>query len=408
MRGVSLGAKFVFALYISKYLEVDVYGEYNLLVTSVTFLLFAIGLDFYSFSAREILAISGEKRFFFIKHQFLFHFIVYILFIPIIYFFCKEFLRTDLFLWFYILVVSEHFSQEFYRIFIFHNKQLISNILLFFRTFFWIALISLDVFVLEEHEFSIDLILKFWILGSLISCVLAVFILRKEYSFSIIEIFSIREYDFKVLKTGLFICMPIFLSTISYKLIEYSDRFLIDIFLNKTQVGVYSLYSNFSNITNIVVNTVVTLMLFPKLVENVKKENYDQFFLIKAKFKKELIYVTFGMSLLLAFLIFPLLDWVGKDDYSEYVISFFILILGNIFLNLSFLPHYLLYAFSQDVKNIIPTIIAMVINVLLNVVLLLIFKNIIVVAIATTVSYIIIFILKQLNWLRFKRHLYLK
>jgi O-antigen/teichoic acid export membrane protein len=403
MRGISLGAKFIFALYISKFLEVDEYGEYNLLVTTVTFLMFVIGLDFYSYTAREILAITGTKRFNYIRNQFLFHIFTYVVFLPIVYFVSIKFLDQHLFWPLYALLLVEHFSQELYRVFVFHDKQLVANVLLFFRTFFWISLISIYVLILKYDRFSIELIMKFWLFGSLLSCLIGLVLLIKEYSLSLKELLTLSDFNFDAVKKGLIICLPIFVGTISYKLIEYSDRFIIDIVLGKTELGVYSLYCNFANITNIIVNTIVTLMIFPKLVAAAKKEDLTLFSQYKSQLGKELVLVTIGTSFLLCVFIFPALSWIGNEIYSKYIIGFFLLVISNIFLNLSFLPHYLLYSFNQDKKNIFPTLIAMIANILLNFILLLIFENLVGAAVATLVSFTILYFMKNRNWKKFKR-----
>ncbi|WP_431126935.1 lipopolysaccharide biosynthesis protein [Flagellimonas flava] len=405
LRGISMGAKFLFALYVSKFMQVEEYGEYTLMVTSITFLMFLLGLDYYSYTAREILATSGDKKFVFIKHQFVFHSLVYLCFAPLIYLFCRQFLSADFFIAFYVLLVLEHFSQELYRIFIFHDKHLTSNILLAFRTFLWVVLICLDVQVFEIHSFSTELILTYWIFGSFFSFLIGLFLLYKEYPQPMANFFSFSDIDFSKIRKALMICIPILVGTISYKLIEYSDRFIIDIMLGKEQVGIYGLFSNYANVVNIIVNTVVTLMIFPKLVSSVKKKRHQEYIFYKKKFRKELILVTFGISILLAITIFPVLDWINKEEYNTFITGFFLLLIGNVFLNLSFLPHYLLYSFNKDKKNIAPMVLGMFLNIALNLILLFFLQNIIGAAIATAASFILIYFLKTINWFRFNKDL---
>lgn len=403
VRGSSLGSKFLFTLFISKYLTVEEYGEYNLLITSVTFLMFVLGMDFYSYTAREILGNSRQNRIIYIKHQFLFHGIIYILFLPLVYIFFKSFLGSINFFLFYLLLIFEHFSQELYRLFVFHNKQIIANGLLFLRTFLWILIFCVNVIFLNAHVISIDFILLYWLFGALVSTVVGLIILFKEYKLTFPDLVDQSGIDLNIIKSGLIICVPLFFSTISYKLIEYSDRYFIEIMMDTAHVGIYSLYSNVSNITNIVVNTMVTLIIFPKIVTAVKTENYSDFLINKRRLKKELIITTLTSNLILMAAIFPLLNWIGKVDYSENVLSFFILIIGNTFLNLSFLPHYLLYSFGKDKFNIVPTIMGMVLNIFLNFVLIFLFNSIIGAAIATTLSFLFILLLKSRNWAKFAK-----
>ena len=47
---------------MSKYFDVDVFGNYGLITSIITILIFVLGLDFYNFSIRDILKTTGEQE----------------------------------------------------------------------------------------------------------------------------------------------------------------------------------------------------------------------------------------------------------------------------------------------------------------------------------------------------------
>ena len=67
-----MGSKFLLIIGLSKVLTIEDYGVFSLIVTSLTFLVFFLGIDFYNFSHREIIDNNDDK----VKHmvnQFWFH-----------------------------------------------------------------------------------------------------------------------------------------------------------------------------------------------------------------------------------------------------------------------------------------------------------------------------------------------
>ena len=93
-----------------------------------------------------------------------------------------------------------------------------------------------------------------------------------------------RDYDFKDLteainwdwiKNGVKVSIPFFIGTLAYKVIEFSDRYMIDYYMTKADVGVYVFFGGIANTVNIVVFTLVIMIPLnpecrtpPKLVVN--------------------------------------------------------------------------------------------------------------------------------------------
>jgi len=254
---------------------------------------------------------------------------------------------------------------------------------------------------LLQRELNIMTVLYYWIGGSILAILysLIYIIIKGKIKHSEISFFFI---DKKWIKAGIKISIPFFLGTIAYKIIEYSDRYMIDWFLDKEQVGIYSFYANFANIVNIVVNTITITLIVPNLLRVISSGEVIKIKTKITQFSREL-YVTTGIvSLLIIILIFPTLKWLNKPEFSNEIITYFIILASNIIFNISLLYHFLLYAYKKDKYILRPTLYASIANITLNLIFIPKF-GLWAAAFSTLVSFTLIMILKRKYWLRVKK-----
>ncbi|MDY8138680.1 oligosaccharide flippase family protein [Aquimarina sp. 2201CG5-10] len=401
LRGSSMGAKFLLMIGLSKVLSTSDYGVISLIVTTITFFVFLLGFDFYNYSHRELIENKTNQQSF-LLNQFWFHTIGYIVFIPIVYLiFLKEIIPFEYLFPFYILLILEHLSQEIFRFFNLFNKQNLANLTLFIRTAFWILIMVFVEYFLLKNEINIEKILYYWIGGSVLSLLFSagfLIISRKKMLQNVVW-FSI---DKKWIKKGISVSFPFFIGTVAYKIIEYSDRYMIDWYLGKESVGIYSFYTNFANIVNIVVNTITITLIVPNLLRAVNSNDPDQIKNMISKFSKELYITVILISILIAIMIYPTLHWLDKEDFSLQLPVYFVVLVGNIMLNFSLLFHFLLYSYKKDKQILKPALFAAILNVILNMIFIPIF-GILAAAISTLISFGLILFLKRFYWHNFKK-----
>jgi O-antigen/teichoic acid export membrane protein len=400
LRGSSMGSKFLLVIGLSKELTTSEYGVFSLTITTLTFLIFFIGFDFYNFSHREIIE-NEDKKVQFLVSQFWFHLFCYFIYIPIIYFiFSNDIIPLKYIFPFYTLLVLEHIGQELFRFFNLFNKPNHANFTLLIRTAVWIGVMIIVEHLIFNREITIMNLLYYWIGGSLLAIIYSLTYVARRFflKFKDIKFFSINH---KWIKSGIKVSMPFFFGTIAYKIIEYSDRYMIDWFLDKEQVGIYSFYANFANIVNITVNTITITLIVPNLLRAVSSNEVKRIKIKIHQFSKELYLTTTLVSVCIIILIFPTLSWLDKPEFSNELSTYFIILLANIIFNLSLLYHFLLYAYKKDREIFKPTVYASITNIVLNIVLIPRF-GIISAAISTLVSAILIFILKSVYWRRVK------
>jgi O-antigen/teichoic acid export membrane protein len=358
-----MGVKFLFfSILLPKILPVAEFGDMSILITTITFFIFLVGLDFYNYAHRDFI---NDKR----------EIIVLKLFNQLVLSFCVFFIVAPVFYWTLqynslpyaflalILLYTEYFGQEIYRLLILFSKPILGNLILFFRSSLWIvALYTLSNF--SNLEISIFQILLFWVLGN---SILVIISMGYVICSPIIN-FKYLKLDFKWLKTGVIMSLPFLISTVALKIIELSDRYFINYFLSNVDVGIYSFYSNVSNSLNVFINTAVVIMIYPKILSAFKQNDNVKSVKLVKEYKRDMIVFLLFFGGLLAFLIDPIIEWVGKDIYSSEMITFWVLLTANALFNLSLIPHIILYAKHKDRMLVLPVVISCFINIIFNII----------------------------------------
>ena len=360
LRGISVVAKFLFTTLFFRFSEAD-FGEYSLVAVTILLLVYGLGMDFYSFANRELMMPNSDKQKI-IFNQFLFYGFLYLLLFPVVYviFHTLNF-NPKYQLIFYLVLITEHLNYEFYRLLFVFKKPIAANINLFLRNGLWVLFATVLLFI--NKNISIEQVLKYWFMGDLGALLFsASIIFFKKHKIAKSEL----TIDTQWIKKGFLISIPYILGTISYKTIQFADRYMIDAFMDKKAVGIYSFFANMANVMNIVLFTLVISVLYPYLVEGVMENNRQKFDKYFKKFKKEIYLYSIAMIFILSLLLPIVLITIHKQEYLKDFYVFFLLALGNFFLNLSFLYHYIIYAYKKDWWIFYATIFGAIINILLN------------------------------------------
>tara|TARA_B110000902_G_scaffold235128_1_gene280238 strand:- start:948 stop:1412 length:465 start_codon:yes stop_codon:yes gene_type:complete len=133
LRGLTLLSKFIFIFLLGKYAEDEFFlGEYGIIVTSISLIIYLVGFDYYVFNTREILK-SKENIIEKIRNQFFFHLIVYLILLPVLLgvIFYFNFIDTKYFLIILLLIISEHLGQELFRLYTTLEKSNLANLFFF-------------------------------------------------------------------------------------------------------------------------------------------------------------------------------------------------------------------------------------------------------------------------------------
>ncbi len=389
LRGFTTLSRFLLVLYISSFFSLSELGVYGIFFTSITILVLILGLDFYLFNAREILSVHQSKRAVFIYNQFFLHILTYIFVLPlVVIIFYMNILPFSYMIWFYAILVSEHISQELYRLYTTLSKPLFANFLLFIRTAAWIYIL-LFIWAFDHNKIYHHLLIvwQMWFLGSLISVLLGVFQLHK-----ILELKNISwdQINFPWVKQGIKMSLIFFLSTIMMKIIEFSDRYMIQFWLSDEDVGIYTFYANFVNVAQTIVFTLVVMVYVPNLIEYANKNLIDRYKVNKTIFNTKLITVSITSFFLTLIGTIVVVYVIQENKLWTNITTFLILNISMLVQNALLIYYYELYCFHKEKKILLSTTYGAFVNIILNLILIKIY-GILGASLATLISICLIF-----------------
>ncbi|MEZ5013041.1 MAG: polysaccharide biosynthesis C-terminal domain-containing protein [Chitinophagales bacterium] len=367
IRGLTLAGKFFFVILLARQLTEKQMGEWGIFSTSISLSLYLIGLDFYTYSSRTLLEYPMADRGHFLRDQMVFYLISYAILFPLLsVLFFVDAIEWKLIFFFYIILVFEHLAQESYRTFVLFGKPITANVVLFLRTGLWtMAIIILWIMGNDELR-TLKSVLMFWMGGGAAALIVTIVMLSRFHFNSVKGI----PIDWKWLRKGIQVSLIYFIATICFKAIEFADRYFIDYYHTREDVGVYTLYANLSNMIEIFVHTTTIIIFSPKLIYAFHRNNY-MYRKTHAKFSKNLFLFNLAGAAILAIMIYPILKYiVQKEAYLENISAFILLCVAEMVFNISLIFHYILYVRKNDFSIVKATIIAACTNIALNFILI--------------------------------------
>lgn len=361
IRGATLASRFVLVIFIAKFLSTEELGAYSLFAASIIYALFFVGMDFYTFSSREILSVDKSLWFGIVKNQFVFYLLFYFIGFPLIYsLFYFGFLPKQFILWFYLILVAEHLAQESMRLLVVLDKAFLANISLFIRSGVWVYAAVVIMFFSDGLR-EVTTILGLWLVGSSLSILLVIPQLKRLHQISA----SSQKIDFSWMLQGIKVAIPLLIGTLALRSIYLVDRYSLSYFANLSAVGIYSFYSSFASALLAFVDAVVVMQIYPKIVSSVKNNDLNGLVYYKRKFVKSVSILSLILVVLLPVGVYLLLLWMNKSEYLEYIPLLALLMLSSIIYSYALLPHYELYAHNEDKKIITSAVLAAIVGVII-------------------------------------------
>ena len=329
-------------------------------------LTYVLGLDFYSFNNREILqeksSESGKK----IKNQFVLFTLVYLIILPLLYVFgLFDFIGQKYILLFYLILIFDHISIELYRLLVVFSKPIQANMNLFLRTGIWILVLIFAWHNHFEDLKNLNSVFNLWLVGSFISVIYSIFSLSTVG----ISIPWKEKIETKWILKGLKIALPFFIATLSYKIIQFADRYMVEFYLGTKQTGIYYFFSNISMLIETFVQTTVVMIYSPKLIASLKKDKPFQIDIFKTFSKEIIIYSVLAVVSVCA-IIYPLLHVVEKTELFLSISVFFVMVTTRFIFNISLIYHFKLYVAKKDSLIMTSTLFAVLVNISLNFILI--------------------------------------
>jgi len=356
IRGLVLVGRFVFLFALVKFLEPTEVGLYGLLIATVGYAIYFVGLDFYTYVNR--LVSGGDKALWgrYIKSQVFLSFVLYAAFFPfLLSVFVLEWLPWGLANWFFVILILEYFCLESIRFFIAASEQLSASIVLFLSQAIWAVAVVLFMITDDAYK-SLNYVLVFWGVG-LVSALV--------YSFSKIKSMQLGGWndriDIKWILVGVKIAIPMLLATLAFRGIFTFDRYLIGWLLDVGVVASYVLFIGVAGTLLAFLDAAVFSFSYPRLI-GAYKNNEGCIFKSNMRIMLFSVIIFSVIFVLGSLFVFPyLLVWIDKDVYLDNYFIFYWVLLAVVINALWLIFHYALYAQQLDKQIVYSHLVALVV-----------------------------------------------
>lgn len=344
IRVVTLASKAIFMLFMARYLSPEEMGIFGLISVTISISLYFLGMDFYVFTTREMLSKEESEYPRLIRDQLSFHGVAYLFALPLpLAVFAGGFLPWKYVGWFYCLLVLEHLAQEANRLFITLSRPVVANMVLFLRSGAWIYPVIIAVLVSDGAQ-TLTIVWVGWITGAAACLVLSAYALRSLDWDNAIK----QAIDWGWVRIGVRTSLVFLVATIALRIMEFGDRFFIEHYHGKAMVGVYTFYIQITSVVQTFVSTGIILILYPKIISAYQQGRFDEYRILMRKMGVGSICGAVILAGLASISIFPVLSLVKRPIYSDYLSTYWILLVSTVVAIATTLPNYGLYVRKKD------------------------------------------------------------
>lgn len=343
MRGGTLVSKFLLIFVLAKLLSPAEVGLYGLMTVTTSYVLLALGLDFYTFSTRELLASDRSVWAAKLRDQCVFYLLAYLVVLPpCLLLFGLQLLPWYMAMWFFPLLALEHIAQELNRLLVATSEPLWASLVMFIRSGVW-AIFVAGWMWWQPDDRNLNLVFGAWLVSVFVACGLAMSRFRHLDARSLQ-----RKIDWDWMRRGLKVALPFTIATLSLRALHAVDRYLIEGFDGVEVLAAYVLFVGIANAIMSFLDAAVFSFQYPKLLNAASQRDESRFQREMAKLWKQTLMLTAALSLGAMVLAKPVVLWLDKPVYVEHFSLLYWAVMGMAFLAVSNVPHYGLYAKHHD------------------------------------------------------------
>lgn len=357
LRGVILSVKFFFIIALAAFFPPQDVGLYGLISVTVSYSIYFVGFEFYTYSSRDIVAKPRYQWPGLLCTQMFFFVIVYILVLPVLsFFFWFDMLPWRFISEFLALVVVEHLSTELMRLLIAIEKPLLATAVIFTKQALWVICFAFAMWIYPNFR-NLDMLLLFWIIGATASVVIGFWPLVKLGWRGVLN-----SFDWVWVKKGVAVALPLMLSSVAVKSLFTFDRYAFEALNGLALAGAYSVYIGIASAMLSFLDSGVFVFYYPKMMASYKKKDLIEFEVAYQNLLKRsllwLIFLVCGASAA-GVLVFPKL---GEPVYGHNLPLFLAIVIAVSIYIIGCIFQYGLYSTGRDISIVLANVIGLVVS----------------------------------------------
>ncbi|WP_374697507.1 hypothetical protein LQZ44_15480 [Alcaligenes nematophilus] len=343
MRGLSLGCKFLLVFALAEFITPVEMGAYGLIAAIIGLGVYLLGLEFYTYSTRELVHARPEQRRSLILTQFLLYTLLYMAALPALQLVFAMYELPKHYLWLvYGLLIAEHIALELNRVLIALDQALYAGYVLFVRMGAWVmVLIAFQYWVEQMRQLST--VLYFWGAGLLLACILG-----------LVRVWQVLDHSQPTrirlawLIRGLRVIGPLLVASIALRAFSTLDRFMLESVAGIEAVAPYVVYAGVCAAVISLIDAGVVDFLYPKLIRLAQQQNEFELRQTLKSAALTMVLLASGMLLIANLVGGYLVSVFTKPIYYENYWMLGWLSAGTLMYVLSLPAHLYLYATRKD------------------------------------------------------------
>lgn len=359
MRGATFGARILLVFFLAKYLDPKSLGQYGIFVATVGYLVFFVGLDFYTFSTRQLINTPVNRQGNLLKSQAVLTGIAYLVMLPASTAVVARGNWSNTMVWcFPLILVTEHINQELSRLFVALSLPVTSSVILFIRQASW-AIVLFFIMLLGCGTTSLNLVLVCWALAGGAAMCVGAYRLRQLGMLG-----WGLPVDWGWIRSGLLVSSGFLFGTLAIRGIVTIDRYWVESSAGLEAVAAYTLLFSIAGVLNVFLDAACFSFAYPRLIKlaqnNMHEESHNQI-------KGLLLQIIVGSACygIVSYYLLPyILDWIGHPIYKNFSHWYPWLFMAMLMQAIGKVPHYGLYALGCDRSIIFSHVFAFFIFVL--------------------------------------------
>lgn len=343
LRLCTLFSRFLFVFFLARYMDAEAVGYYGLFTATVGYFLYLVGLDFYTYSTREIIKAPDMARGQMLKGQVSLSALLYLVILPLAAWVVPQAkLPAELLVWFFPILVLEHLNQEICRLLTALSEQVTASLILFLRQGSW-ALAIVALMALDAELRQLRVVMACWAVAGLAAAWLGIRKLRHLHMGG-----WQLPVDWAWVRKGVTVSLAFLVATLALRGVQTVDRYWLQSLANIETVGAYVLFLNIASTLMVFLDAGIFAFAYPELIALCHKKQYQ---LVNRKALRLLAYVVISATAfsIVSWLLLPyLLQWINKPIYGQSLWLYPWLLLAMVINALSMVPHFALYAKGHD------------------------------------------------------------
>lgn len=343
LRAATMASRLVLLFVLARLLPPAEVGLYGLVAATVTYGVLAVGLDFYTYSTRELLGHDRRDWPALLRNQAALHATVYLFALPAASaLFVFDVLPWEVAGWFAMLLVAEHLAKELNRLLIVTGRPIAASTALFLHRGLWALLVPVLMLQFTGLR-DLRVVFLAWSVSVVAAVVVSAWFLREHGWRGLSGV-----VDWSWIRRGVRVASVLLLASLFLQGMFTVDRYIVEGAGGLDLVGVYTFYIGIAMSAMSFLDAGVFAFLYPRVVSAFKTGSTLEF---RAEMRNLLIRTGLATAATIgaaAAAVPFILRFLDRPIYQAHVGVFWLILSAVAVYALGMVPHFGLYAMGRD------------------------------------------------------------